>query len=103
MPVPPDDVDSGEMLWGDGFEVETLINVRIAKAGLPGRRSAELRAEPRLRDEQSQRVSDGIRVLRTIHVERTRGTRKASMQSAAFPRRAGTTWSRLSTVDDIVD
>ena len=22
------------MLWGDGFEVETLINVRIAKAGL---------------------------------------------------------------------
>ena len=22
------------MLWGDGFEVETLIHVRVAKAGL---------------------------------------------------------------------
>ena len=28
------DVDPTVMLWGDGFEVETLINVRIAKAGL---------------------------------------------------------------------
>ncbi len=26
--------DPGAMLWGDGFEVETLINVRVAKAGL---------------------------------------------------------------------
>ncbi len=26
--------DGGSMLWGDGFEVETLINVRVAKAGL---------------------------------------------------------------------
>ena len=26
--------DPGAMRWGDGFEVETLINVRIAKAGL---------------------------------------------------------------------
>src|ERR1700735_251241 len=27
-------IDECTMLWGDGFEVETLINVRIAKAGL---------------------------------------------------------------------
>ena len=26
--------DRSTMLWGDGFEVETLINVRVAKAGL---------------------------------------------------------------------
>ena len=46
--------------------------------------------------------TDGLRVLRTIHIERTRGTRKASMKSASQPRRPGTTWSRLSTVDDVV-
>ena len=28
------EADNGTMQWGDGFEVETLINVRIAKAGL---------------------------------------------------------------------
>ena len=30
--VTPD--GSGRPLWGDGFEVETLINIRIAQAGL---------------------------------------------------------------------
>src|SRR3984885_10212426 len=33
-PTNPPDGDPTMMMWGDGFEVETLINVRIAKAGL---------------------------------------------------------------------
>ena len=33
-PGDPSRLDDGTMWWGDGFEVETLINVRIAKAGL---------------------------------------------------------------------
>src|ERR1700735_2260050 len=34
LEVGDDSTDLGAMRWGDGFEVETLINVRIAKAGL---------------------------------------------------------------------
>ena len=33
---------SGTRLWGDGFEVETLINIRIAQAGLKVDRGREL-------------------------------------------------------------
>ena len=39
-PAPAD----GTRLWGDGFEVETLINIRVAQAGLDGQRGRELRA-----------------------------------------------------------
>ena len=55
-PESPDDVDSQEMLWGDGFEVETLINVRIAKAGPAGLRGPELRAQPAPRHQQPERL-----------------------------------------------
>ncbi len=52
----PDETDDGMMQWGDGFEVETLINVRIAKAHLRVAEVAELRAEPPLRRQQPERV-----------------------------------------------
>ena len=35
-------VGSGTRLWGDGFEVETLINIRIAQAGLKVTEVAQL-------------------------------------------------------------
>jgi hypothetical protein len=62
--------ERGVMLWGDGFEVETLINVRIAKAGL------EVVEVPSVEQERIHGVSklhpirDGLRVLRTILSER---------------------------------
>ncbi len=64
--------DTGEMLWGDGFEVETLMNIRIAKSDY---RVAEVPSFELSRVYGSSNLhafSDGIRVLRTIHVERTR-------------------------------
>jgi glycosyltransferase involved in cell wall biosynthesis len=56
----------------DGFEVETLINVRIAKAGLvihevPSYERDRLHGESNL-----SAVRDGLRVLRTIGAERLR-------------------------------
>jgi glycosyltransferase involved in cell wall biosynthesis len=57
-------------LWGDGFEVETLINVRIAKAGL---RVTEVPSFERHRlhgVSNLNAASDGLRVLRTIAIER---------------------------------
>src|SRR5665213_478885 len=101
-PGVPDDVDKAEMLWGDGFEVETLINVRIAKARLRVFEVPSFERNRQFGTSNLNAFTDGLRVLRTIHIERTRGTRKAAVRSAALPRRAGTTWSRLSTVDDVV-
>jgi glycosyltransferase involved in cell wall biosynthesis len=70
-PAPP---DGDGRLWGDGFEVETLINIRVAKAGLV---IAEIPSfeRPRIHGVSNlSTASDGLRVLRTILVERRRAT-----------------------------
>ena len=57
-------------MWGDGFEIETLIHVRVARAGL---RVAEV---PSFEYKRIHGVSnlnavrDGRRVVRTIFAER---------------------------------
>jgi glycosyltransferase involved in cell wall biosynthesis len=62
--------DSGSrMLWGDGFEIETLINCRVAAAGLsiievPSVERRRLFGQSNLRT-----FVDGARVLRTIIIE----------------------------------
>jgi glycosyltransferase involved in cell wall biosynthesis len=89
--------DPTVMLWGDGFEVETLINIRVAKAGL---RVFEVPSFERNRVYGSSNLnafSDGFRVLRTIHTERKSGSRRRAAQQAATPRRPGVSWSVLST------
>jgi glycosyltransferase involved in cell wall biosynthesis len=61
-----------EPQWGDGFEIETMINVRVARAGL---KIAEVPSfeKPRLHgDSNLKAVRDGLRVLRTVFNERTR-------------------------------
>jgi glycosyltransferase involved in cell wall biosynthesis len=86
------------MLWGDGFEVETLINVRISKAGL---RVAEVPSFEHSRNFGSSNLnafSDGIRVIRTIHAERKRGARREAIASAEAPREEGASWAVLSTL-----
>jgi glycosyltransferase involved in cell wall biosynthesis len=83
------------MLWGDGFEVETLINVRISKAGL---RVAEVPSFEHSRNFGSSNLnafSDGIR---TIHAERKRGARREAIASAEAPREDGASWAVLSTL-----
>ena len=88
------------MLWGDGFEVETLINVRIAKAGV---RVFEVPSFERNRLHGTSNLnafSDGLRVLRTIYIERKRGTRRAALQSATMPRSSGESWAVLSTYEE---
>jgi len=70
---------SGEQpLWGDGFEVETLINIRVAVAGLmvtevPSFEHQRIHGESKLRT-----FSDGGRVLRTIMAERRNARRLAT-------------------------
>ena len=59
-------------LWGDGFEVETLIHVRVANAGLivaevPSFEHSRIHGVSNL-----NAFHDGRRVLRTILIERRR-------------------------------
>jgi glycosyltransferase involved in cell wall biosynthesis len=74
--LPVFDLQTGEpgdeMLWGDGFEVETLINVRSAQAGLRVVEVPSFEADRIHGDSNLNAVSDGLRVLRTIAVEKRR-------------------------------
>jgi glycosyltransferase involved in cell wall biosynthesis len=72
-----DGVEPTAMLWGDGFEVETLINVRIAKAGLQVSEVPSFERKRGYGVSNLNAVSDGLRVLRTIHAERRRAERVA--------------------------
>ncbi|RFU22382.1 glycosyltransferase family 2 protein [Geodermatophilus marinus] len=59
--------------WGDGFEIETIINTRVAKGGL---RIAEVPSFefPRLHGQSNLNTwRDGFRVLRALLVERVNG------------------------------
>jgi glycosyltransferase involved in cell wall biosynthesis len=70
-------------LWGDGFEIETLIHMRIAEEGL---RVAEIPSFEHSRIHGVSNLdafSDGLRVLTTIGVEHRRALhRRRSSQRA---------------------
>ena len=80
--LPPANGDG--RLWGDGFEVETLIHIRAAKAGLT---IAEVPSfeHPRIHGVSNLNAyRDGLRVLRAIVLERRRSRPQPTM-AAAFP------------------
>jgi len=92
----PDDLDAGTMLWGDEFEVETLINVRVAKARVRVFEVPRFERNRVFGTSNLNAFSDGLRVLRAIHTERTRAL--DGPQSWTGPRsdrrNPGTTWRR---------
>jgi glycosyltransferase involved in cell wall biosynthesis len=63
---------SGEPLWGDGFEIETLIIVRVASHGLSITEVASVEAARLHGVSNLNAFGDGRRVLRTILVEHRR-------------------------------
>jgi hypothetical protein len=70
------------MLWGDGFEIETLLTCRVAAAGLtvtevPSVERARIHGESNL-----HAVSDGLRVLRTLRTEKARVRRARKLDEA---------------------
>jgi hypothetical protein len=83
--------------WGDGFEVETLINIRVARAGL---RVFEVPSyeRPRLHGASNLRAfSDGLRVLRTVAIERRLGT--ARVDPGSSPTSASTMIPNVIHID----
>lgn len=82
LDLPPLYAD-GQPRWGDGFEIETVLNCRVAAAGLkivevPSTERARIFGETNLRTFQ-----DGLRVLRTIVAE-WRRARAGSGAAARF-------------------
>jgi glycosyltransferase involved in cell wall biosynthesis len=74
----PPPADGDGRLWGDGFEVETLINIRAAKAGLIVSEIPSFE-RPRIHGVSNlSTANDGLRVLRTILTERRRGRRRVA-------------------------
>lgn len=59
-----------DMIWGDGFEIETLINVRVAAAGARITEVGSVEQARLFGQSNLNAVRDGLRVLRTIVAER---------------------------------
>lgn len=77
------DDDSSETSWGDGFEVEALINIRVHLAGIAITEVSSFEG-PRLYGLSNLKaISDGCRVLRTIAREN-----RALRRGAHLPREA---------------
>lgn len=76
--------EDGAPLWGDGFEVETLIHVRVAQAHL---RVAEVPSYEYSRIHgvsNLNAVRDGLRVVRTMLAEKG-ASRRSPMEPAMVP------------------
>lgn len=74
LDLPASRLPSEEMVWGDGFEIETVINCRVAQSKLaitefPSFELARIHGASNL-----NAIRDGLRVLRTIMAERRRPT-----------------------------
>lgn len=69
--------------WGDGFEIETMINVRVAVAGKKITEVASFEAERRSGTSNLNTFRDGFRVLGTIVDERLAAHRAARTARAA--------------------
>ena len=76
--------DREPMQWGDGFEIETLITIRVARASLrvvevPSFEHGRLHGQSNL-----NAFSDGLRVLRTILAEGRRRSSKDAEQATGM-------------------
>lgn len=84
----PETRSTGGMRWGDGFEIETVLNCRFALLGL---KVSEVPSVERLRIHgvsNLNAVKDGLRVLRTVWDEKRRGARRLAAPIAPRPMRS---------------
>ena len=64
------------MLWGDGFEIETVLNCRVAAAGLKITEVPSVERQRIFGRTNLRTFADGTRVLRTLAAERRRAVRR---------------------------
>ncbi|MCE3550055.1 glycosyltransferase family 2 protein [Pseudonocardia sp. RS11V-5] len=68
--------DDGSMLWGDGFEIETVLACRVAAAELRVTEVPSYERERLFGDTNLRTFADGTRVLRTLAAERRRAQQR---------------------------
>ncbi|MEU7816524.1 glycosyltransferase [Pseudonocardia sp. NPDC049154] len=68
--------DDGSMLWGDGFEIETVLACRVAAAELRVTEVPSYERERLFGDTNLRTFADGTRVLRTLAAERRRANQR---------------------------
>lgn len=66
------------MLWGDGFEIETVLNCRIAATGLKITEVPSVERRRMFGETNLRTFADGARVLRTLLDEHRRADRRES-------------------------
>ncbi|WP_225753254.1 glycosyltransferase family 2 protein [Actinotalea sp. Marseille-Q4924] len=81
----PDATTPGEAVWGDGFEIETMINIRVVLAGARVVEVPSYEAERRFGESNLNTFRDGVRVLRTIFDERFGPQRAGSLRPVPQP------------------
>lgn len=83
LPAPSD----GSRIWGDGFEIETLVTIRVAQEGLRVTEVPSFELDRIFGTSNLQTFADGRRVLRTIAVETLAGGKaKQGPLTTATPR-----------------
>jgi hypothetical protein len=70
-PIEAPATDAG-MLWGDGFEIETVLNCRVAAAGLRITEVPSVERQRMFGETNLRTFADGARVLRTLLSEHRR-------------------------------
>jgi glycosyltransferase involved in cell wall biosynthesis len=66
------------MLWGDGFEIETVLNCRVAAAGMKITEVPSIERQRVFGETNLRTFADGSRVLRTLLAEHRRADRRKS-------------------------
>jgi len=89
-------VGAGAMLWGDGFEIETVLNCRVVAAGLAVTEVPSIERSRFFGVSNLNAVRDGVRVLRTILAERRAARRGTVVELPDSP--AGSDVRRIGPV-----
>jgi hypothetical protein len=78
LDLPPIDAPAPAegMLWGDGFEIETVLNCRVAAAGLKITEVPSIERQRVFGETNLRTFADGTRVLRTLLAEHRRADRR---------------------------
>jgi Glycosyl transferase family 2 len=76
LPDPTTPAPLEGMLWGDGFEIETVLNCRVAAAGLHITEVPSVERQRLFGRTNLRTFADGTRVLRTLLAERRRAVRQ---------------------------
>jgi glycosyltransferase involved in cell wall biosynthesis len=84
-PLVVPDHDPQVMLWGDGFEIETLINIRVAMLGVRTVEVGSIEQERLHGASNLNAVSDGVRVLRMAAREHRQARGDVPGPAAARP------------------